>query len=420
MKEVTAKQSRRRRELILLAAVLLFFIAIALFTPQQSLSRDWRASSQSAEPRGARVAFELAHRLGWTSVRSYSDSIVPDERTIAVVLSPPLTFRVKEAHALLEGVRAGGALLYAMGDPTLNDSLRIHVGPPGYEIRADSLQPARESCVTPNPFSDRVITSFQGRSLYLLAVEDSGSMRPPVDTIVSVRIDAAERDSLTPTVRPAVIGFNLGRGKVIVVGDVDLFRNENLRMCAWDAAVLVVRMFEYLRGPAGPSARTTLIFDEYHQGNGVTPGTTRAITRYLRNTSSGKALAQLGVAGIVLLLALGPRSLAPRDPERIERRSPLEHVDALARAYWQVHATRTATRRLLRGVRRRTEHRFGGARRDLTDEDFLAWVHERLPDRREDITLVQNALVEQMLRKDFTRVGDALRRIEQDLLTQRS
>ncbi|HEV8364307.1 MAG TPA: DUF4350 domain-containing protein [Gemmatimonadaceae bacterium] len=420
MTESTTKQTRRRRELILLAAVLLFFIAVALFTPQQTLSRDWRASSLSAEPRGARIAYELADRLGWTSARSYSDSITPDERTIAVVLSPPLNFRAKEAHALLEAVRRGGALLYAMGDETLNDSLHLHVGPPGYEIRPDSLQPAGESCVTPNPFSDRVITSFQGRSLFLLAVEDSGRIAAPVDTLVTVRIESAKPDSLTPTVRPAVIGFKLGRGHVIAIGDVDLFRNENMRMCAWDAAVQVVRMFEYLRGPEGPSARTTLVFDEYHQGNGVRPGTTRAITRYLRNTSSGKALAQLGVAGIVLLLALGPRALAPRDPERIERRSPLEHVDALARAYWQVHATRTATRRLLRGIRRRTEHRFGGARRDLADEDFLGWVYERIPTRRDDIALVKNALTEQMPRKDFTRVGEALRRIEHDLLTHRS
>ena len=58
MTEVTTKQRRRRRELVLLAAVLLFFIGVALFTPQQVLSRDWRASSLSAEPRGARIAYE--------------------------------------------------------------------------------------------------------------------------------------------------------------------------------------------------------------------------------------------------------------------------------------------------------------------------------------------------------------------------
>lgn len=419
MKEATPKQNRRRRELILLAAVLLFFIVIALFTPQQMLSRDWRASSLSAEPRGARIAYELGDRLGWTSSRTYSDSIVPDEQTIAVVLDPPLNFRAKEAHAMLEGVRSGGALLYAMGDETLNDSLHLHAGPPGYEIRADSLLPLRESCTVPSPFSDRVITSFQGRNLFLLAVEDSGALRAPVDTLVRVRIGAVDRDSLGASVRPAVIGFHLGRGQVVVVGDVDLLRNENLRMCAWDAAVQVVRMFEYLRGNAS-APRTTLLFDEYHQGNGVRPGTTRAITRYLRTTASGKALAQLGVAGIVLLLALAPRALAPRDAERIERRSPLEHVDALARAYWQVHATRTASRRLLRGVRRRTEHRFGGSRRDISDEDFLEWTRERIPARRDDVALVKNALEAPMPRKDFSRVGEALGRIEHDLLTRRS
>lgn len=420
MKDVRAKQKRRRRELVLLTAVLLFFIAIALFTPQQPLTRDWRASSLSADPHGARIAYELGHRLGWASARMLSaDSLVPDEHTIAIVLAPVLTFRAKEVHALLEGVRQGGALLYAMGDATLNDSLGVYPGMAGYEIR-DSSASGADSCAVPSPFSDRVITSFEGRSLFLRAVEDSARIRTSVDTLLTVRLAGSRRDSPTPVVRPAVIGFPLDRGHVLVVGDVDLFRNENMRVCAWDAAVQVVRMFEYLRGSPGPSARTTLLFDEYHQAQGVTPGTTRAIARYLRTTSSGKALAQLGFAGIVLLLALGPRALAPRDPERIERRSPLEHVDALARAYWQVHATRTATRRLVRGVRRRTEHRFGSARRGLSDEDCLAWVHERFPGRRGDAALVEKALADPMPRKDFARVGDALQRIEHDLLTQRS
>lgn len=419
MKPITEKQRRRRREFILLAAVLVFFVVVAIFTPQQVLSRDWRASSLSADPRGARIAYELGDRLGWQSKRTYSDSLVPDEKAIAVVLDPVLAFRAKEVHALLEGVRRGGALLYAMGDETLNDSLAVHPGTPGYEIRRDTV-PAGRECAVPSPFSDRVITSFQGRSLFLLAVEDSGKLVAPVDTLLAVRLAAREQDSLTSNTRPAIVGFSLGRGKVVVVGDVDLFRNENLRVCAWDAAIQVVRVFEYLRGGNAASPRTTLVFDEYHQGKGVRPGTTRAITRYLTTTSSGKALAQLGVAGVVLLFALGPRALAPRDPERIERRSPLEHVDALARAYWQVHATRTATRRLLRGVRRRTEHRFGGIRRDASDEEFLAWMRERLPARSSDSALVKQALAVQTGRKELLSIGDALLRIEHDLLTHRS
>lgn len=420
MKTPSAKEGRRRREFIILAAVLLFFVVVAVFTPQRSLRDDWRASSLSAEPRGARVAYELAQRLGWRVGRTIVDSIVPDERTIAVVLDPQLDFRVKEAHALLDAVRRGGALLYAMHDDVLNDSLHVQMASPGYEVRPDSMQARSAACEVPRPFSDRVISSFQGNSLYLLAVEDSGALRVPVDTLLRIRVETQERDSTSPPFLPAVIGFPLGKGRVVVVADVDLFRNDNVRVCAWDAAVQVVRMLEYLRGGGAQPTRTTLLFDEYHQGRGVRPGTTRAITRYLQQTPSGKALAHLGVAGVVLLLALGPRSLAPRDPERIERRSPLEHVDALARAYWQVHATRTATRRLLRGVRRRTEHRFGGTQREVSDEAFLDWLNGRMPLRRDDVTLVQRALSIPSPRKDFPRVGDALRRLEHDLLTFRS
>ncbi len=420
MNTASARGSRRRRELGILAAVLLFFVVVAVFTPQRTLSDDRRASSLSAEPRGARIAYELGERLGWHVGRTIVDSIVPDERTVAVVLDPPVVFRAKEVHALLDGVRRGGALLYAMHDDVLNDSLHVHRATPGYEVRPDSNEARTASCDVPRPFSDRVISTFSGRNLFLLAVDDSGAIRAPVDTLLRIRTQATERDSAAAPVLPAVIGFTLGRGRVVVAGDVDLFRNDNVRVCAWDAAIQVVRMFEYLRdGGAGP-ARTTLLFDEYHQGRGVRPGTTRAIARYLRQTSSGKALAHLGVAGVVLLLALGPRSLTPRDPERIERRSPLEHVDALARAYWQVHATRTPTRRLLRGVRRRTEHRFGGAQRDVPDETFLDWLHERIPLRRDDVALVRRALSEPMPRKDFPRVGDALGRLEHDLLTFRS
>lgn len=411
------RDGRRRRELMALAALLVFFIAVAVFAPQQRFSNDWRASTISVDPRGARIAYELAERLGWRVRREFSDSLAPDPQSVTVVLSPPIPFRAREVHALLDGVRSGGALLYAMGDQTLDDSLRITTGEPGYEVRSDTLETSRE-CETPSPFSDRVITTFQGRNLYLLTVRDSNAPGP-IDTLVRVRPDNFARDSARRSLQPAVIGFALGRGHVVAVADVDLFRNDNVRVCAWDAAVQVVRFLEYLRN-RGPNTRDMLIFDEHHQGHGVRPGTTRAIVNYLSSTSSGKALAQLGVAGLLLLLALGPRSLAPRDPERIERRSPLEHVDALARAYWQVTATRTATRRLLHGVHRRIEHRWGLTRRDIPDDQFLDWIAQRFPHRGDDIALVRRALNTSMPRKDFFRVGDALRRLEHDLFTYRS
>jgi len=415
------QKDRRRRELLILAAVLFFFVVVAVFTPQQSFSNDWRASSLSFDPRGARIAYELGERLGWRTSRSFADSIVPDERTVAVVLAPPLAFRAKEVHALLEGVRRGGALLYALSDPALNDSLQVQIGSPGFELREDSLTPEAENCRVPPPVSQRMITTVQGRQLFLATVRDSGARRSRVDTLLRVRADAAERDSTRKAAAPAVIGFPLGRGRVVVVGDVDIFRNDNVRVCAWDAAIHVVRLYEYLRRGARDEPRVALLFDEYHQGHGSRPGTTGAIVRYLRGTASGRALAHLGLAGLVLLFALGPRTLMPRDPERVERRSPLEHVDALAHAYWQVSATRTATRRLLRGLRRRSENRWGGgARQDLPDVAFLDWIGERLTRRAAEVTLFQRALTDPMARKELLNVGVALHRLEHDLLNSPS
>ena len=178
-------------------------------------------------------------------------------------------------------------------------------------------------------------------------------------------------------------------------------------------------MLEYLA--AGEMKRDRLVFDEYHQGFGTHPGTMRAIAVYLSRASSGHVLLQAMLAGLVLLLALGPRALPAHDAERIERRSPLEHVTALAQAYARVGGTRTATSRLLRGVRRRVEH---GARKDgrLTtieaDARFLETA-AATPALAADVALIRRALADPIGRREFEAVGSALQRVEQTLLTQR-
>jgi hypothetical protein len=178
-------------------------------------------------------------------------------------------------------------------------------------------------------------------------------------------------------------------------------------------------MLEYLHGDA---ARPLLVFDEYHQGYGTHPGTMRAVVLYLSRTASGHALGQVLLAGLVLLLAVGPRALPPRDVERVERRSPLEHVGALASAYEQVGATRTAAGRLLRGIRRRVERAmrgYGTRGPELSDEAFLAAALRADPALASDVALIQRALGATLVRHDFEALGGALRRLETSLLTLR-
>ena len=95
-------------------------------------------------------------------------------------------------------------------------------------------------------------------------------------------------------------------------------------------------------------------------------------------------------------------------------------LDALAayadtRAYRAVGATRTATARLVHGVRRRVEHALGGQSGATSDETFLAWARDRAPARAADVDLVRQALARPVSRRELGTVGHALRRLESSL-----
>jgi hypothetical protein len=103
---------------------------------------------------------------------------------------------------------------------------------------------------------------------------------------------------------------------------------------------------------------------------------------------------------------------------RVERRHPLEQIDALAHAYEQVHATRTAAARLLHGLRSRVE-RGWRPDRSRADEVFLEDTSLRAPALSGDVELVRRALHETLPDRDLPELGAALRRIEQTLTPTR-
>ena len=99
---------------------------------------------------------------------------------------------------------------------------------------------------------------------------------------------------------------------------------------------------------------------------------------------------------------------------RIERRDPLEQVDALAHAYEQVRGTRTVAARLLRGVRRRVD-RAGSAGRSRGDDVFLDAVLARAPTLEPDVALVRRAMDTTIADRELAALGAALGRIEHSL-----
>ncbi|HKW47083.1 MAG TPA: hypothetical protein VJN70_06545 [Gemmatimonadaceae bacterium] len=449
-----ALRRRRKRRWIALAAVLSLIVVAALLMPEVVGGRtgDSRLTTFSTNPQGAKLIFEVASRLGWRVARWTAGGMIEaDRRTIIGVLAPVEPLGAVETHNLLEHVRSGAALIYVMNSGTpLDDSLRVKrsvfdgiyepaaagiAEAPRVAGASDTLQArhygvaqrdtskkddeeteASVECANAQP-NGGALALWPDQTIHLYRFEWAGPR--PAGTVVFARASLDRSRDSTRGASLAAAGFPEGRGRVVVISDADVLRNDVLRVCRWGIDVVAVRMLEYLS--VGEVRRDHLLFDEYHQGFGTHPGTMRAIFDYLSRAASGHVLLQAMLGGLVLLLALGPRALPAYDAERIERRSPLEHVTALAQAYGRVGGTRTATSRLLRGVRRRVDR---GVRRNLrltaTESDALFLEDAaRVPALADDVALVRRALAGPIGKREFEAVGDALKRVEETLLTQR-
>src|SRR5207342_3309079 len=103
------------RPRVVLPIVGVLVVLVALLTPQPDAGRagDSRLSSHLAGAQGARLLYETAEHLGWHVSQRDAEAAPTrgDGRTIHAVLAPPLPVTPEEAHAYLEAVRAGDALL---------------------------------------------------------------------------------------------------------------------------------------------------------------------------------------------------------------------------------------------------------------------------------------------------------------------
>jgi hypothetical protein len=296
-------------------------------------------------------------------------------------------------------------LLLVLGNGTaeFSDSLRLSVAPLAGLLYADSA--AARRC------DQSAVQRFTRQSLWigrptLLALQGLALRAPGVRPLLQVT-------GKPPGVGyPAMVTMPYGRGRMVVAADPDVFRNDALRDCSYGLDVAAVTALSWLSG--GDFAAHTLVFDEQHQGRGARVGIPGAVQAYLTGTGSGRMLLQVALGGVVLLIALAVRVLPPREDRRIERRSPLEHVDALARAYLQVGATRTGAHRLVRGLRRRVDRTVARATTTATDQDdaFLRRVAERQPALDSDVALLRRALDHSISVAEFRELAPALCRIE--------
>ena len=333
-----------KRSLLLGLAGLLALAALAAVAGNRrrpTSAADIRASSYLAEPNGARALADALERLGFAVVRLREHRPQTIDSAghpgVLVTLDPTVRIDVKQA-ADFGRLPAQGISLLAAG-PRSRTLFRCF----GYDtLRLDDSAAVRLPAAEGVP--PRVKLGLR-RSPDSVVTDSSGIF----DAVVTeCRVPAISRvDTLLTTVGGHLVAARIypagGLGTVILVSDVNLFRNRTLRDT--DAGPVVLGWF------AGRFERVW--FDEYHHGY-LSGGSLVAWTlRWSEESPWGWLVWHTVVVGLVALAFAAIRFGPPIPMIDRRRRSVAEHARALALALRAAGGPGFAIGMLIDGLRRR-------------------------------------------------------------------
>src|SRR6185436_986444 len=339
---------RLRTELALGVAVLLVLAVLAAGLGQRSNrtpSQDFRRSTYLAGPHGARAVADGLRRLG-VQVKQYrrrSRELInletqPDRYAFAV-LDPSEGIRPGELDDFLE---LGERVDLVLAGPGAARLMRCF----GYAYQAqdgDSVQ-ATEPGTTVSEQSPWV-EAVLGASTVRVVTDSSGLADASLAACGVPTVAFAETLLVTRTGR--VEALRLHRAdvdrRVTLVADGRLFSNNDLRNT--EAGPFALGLF------AG--RYDAVMFEESHHGFATSGSLASAALQWSKRSPWGWAAWQLALVGLIALLFGAVRFGAPRPAIPRKRRSPLEHVRALATALAAAHGHDVAVATIIRGLRRR-------------------------------------------------------------------
>jgi len=375
----------------ILSAVAILLVIFVLFAPQEREDVGTAYSSQAVGAGGVRALYETLGRLGFVTSRNEKPLTSPstlDSTSAYALIQPAQPLTTIERAQILAAVRRGMVLLFTPDDDELTDSLgfELNSSPSGfYTLNRTTVAGGNP----PTPPIQDPRAAFQ--AAFPISVTVASKSKSDNQTFLWLQPlrddDGAKADS---ALRPAlVLGHRLGRGYVIAVAPAEILMNQIMRNP--QAAIAIVRALQFANGSGSSSNRPrSVVFDEYHHGFGTHADMPAAISHALTDTPPGRVTLAIVAAALVLLLAFAVRPLAPLPVPLISRRSPLEHVGALAHAYSQVDARNLGTGMLVRGLRRR--HSLG-LPRSVSNSTYLSALRDRLPATSLDIDRIATALV---------------------------
>jgi uncharacterized protein DUF4350 len=340
---------------------------------RRELDFDPRRSTFLTGPEGAQGYAEALARLGVNVERfrrrpGELATAVPDaEPTVLALLGPSAPPDLLEAMAVVEFAGRHDLLL---AGPEANAVMRCYgyaARPRGSPILA--VMPGR-----PADQSDLRVRAVLGRTA-------SGIVRDSAAWDEDGRLASCEVpeplaiDTLLRTAggRSVALRLTLAGGRAVtLVADDAIFSNRALR--ASDAGPFALRLV------AGRYRR--MLVDEYHQGYGPSGSLLRAVAAWSTRSPWGWAGWQLAAVGLIGLAAAAVRFGPVRPAPGRRRRSPLEHVRALATVLAASGGHDLAVRLMAQGLRRRLSRGLQAGRGPGLRADPRPWLAELAPHLR--------------------------------------
>jgi hypothetical protein len=332
----------RHRELLLLigfAAALLLAGLLGRRTAPQGI--DWRRSTFLTTWHGARALTDALEVMGVTvERRRYPLFGIAEDAgragDVLCILEPAAPMTLEERREVTHLLASGGRVVLA-GATGVERRFGVGIVPlADLDEQVDSLPVRRPVGVGTLPGAEAVLG--RGRP----AVGERADMLVPqrVDTLLVAR---------NGRVVAARYGFS-GGGAALVLADGRWVANGVLRDT--DAGALVIPWIMELEP-------RRVIVDEYHQGFGRRGAIFTAAFGWLLRAPAGWAVLQLVFAGLVALTAAAIRFGPALRVVVRARRSPMEHLDAMAAGLERSGGHQTAVDLLGWGLYRRLQR--GGA-----------------------------------------------------------
>lgn len=382
---------RPRTELglaLALGAVAAAALAVHAFTTPGARALDRSRSTYLAGPTGARAWVEALDRLGVSTerwrrpVQLLPTRFPPHRIPLFAALDPvvPLSF-LDALHLVRWSERTGDLLLAGEGTDA---AMRCF----GWEVKPMALADTLADLKVTGRIGPVRVSLSRVHAVLTPAPHDEGGDSLRIADLGVLRCRAGRPlrvDTLLRTTSGSPVAVRVrvdSATRVTLVADGLLFSNAALRHS--DAG-------EFSLALVVPRYRTVFI-DEFHQGYGSGGSLTAAALAWSARSPWGWGAWQLAIVGLLALLA-GAVRFGPVVPStEPRRRSPMEHVHALATALGAARGHDVAAMLMVRGLQRRLSGGIQGPHRSLE-----AWLGEvagqvRSPRGRAAITELQSVI----------------------------